>query len=128
GPAYRTFLRAFWPRVDMITASSPPLIATSPELAPVRDRVELLPFGVDPDEWTQRPALADEIRARYDGPLVLFLGRMRHYKGAPVAVEAMRDAPGTLLMCGDGPERALAEGTAARCGVTDRVRFLGEIG
>jgi rhamnosyl/mannosyltransferase len=94
-------------------------------------RIAVVPFGVDPDEWSMRPPLADEIRARYPGPLVVLLGRLVHYKGAEVLVEAMRDVDATALIVGDGPRRPGAEALAQQLGVhaegSGRVVFTGAI-
>jgi len=53
---------------------------------------------------------------------VLFRSR----KGHDLIIEALRALPEhTLLIAGDGPERAALEQAAAHHGVTSRVRFLG---
>lgn len=125
--AYRAFLPAFWRRTHTVIAGSPPMLETTPELRRVRDRARVVPYGIDPDEWRVRPPLADEIRARYPGPIVFFMGVLRHYKGAHVLVEAMRDVDATLLLAGDGPERREVEDAVARFGVSDKVHLLGAI-
>jgi glycosyltransferase involved in cell wall biosynthesis len=83
---------------------------------------------VDPATWDDRPSLADAIRERYGpGPLVVLLGRLVHYKGAEVLVEAMKDVAATALIVGDGPRRAGAEALAAQLDIADRVVFTGAI-
>jgi glycosyltransferase involved in cell wall biosynthesis len=39
----------------------------------------------------------------------------------------LRDVPCTLVICGDGPERARLESLAAELGVAERVRFMGRV-
>jgi rhamnosyl/mannosyltransferase len=108
--------------------SSPRLAATTDALRGHEERIAVVPFGVDADAWRDRPAAADEIRARYGpGPLVVLLGRLVHYKGAEMLVEAMKDVDATALIVGDGPLRAEAEARAVQLGVTDRVHFTGEV-
>jgi rhamnosyl/mannosyltransferase len=126
GRSYRTFLRAFWRRVDTVIVASPPML-DAPDLAPVRDRAVVVPYGIDPDEWSGRPALADRIRERYPGPVVFFMGVLRHYKGVHVLVEAMRDVDATLLVAGDGPERSEVDEAIERFGVGNKVHMLGAI-
>ncbi len=124
--AYRTFLPLFWRKVDTVIVGSPPML-DAPELARVHDKAVVVPYGIDADEWSARPARADEIRARYPGPIVFFMGLLRHYKGVHVLVEAMRDVDATLLVGGDGPERAEVDEAIARCGVANKVHMLGTI-
>ena len=52
----------------------------------------------------------------------LFLGRLIHDKGVDRAIDALPDGA-TLLIAGDGPERAALERRAA----DKRVRFLGHV-
>jgi rhamnosyl/mannosyltransferase len=126
--AYDVFAKRFLRRARRITVSSPPLAETTPALRGHADRISVVPFGVEFAAWSERPPLADAIRERYGpGPLVVLLGRLVHYKGAEVLVEAMREVKATALVVGDGPRRAGAEALAAHLGVTDRVVFTGAI-
>ena len=127
GAGYRAFLPAFWRRADTVIAGSPSMLDTAAELRPVRDRAVVVPYGIDAEAWSSRPALADEIRARYPGPIVFFMGVLRHYKGVHVLVEAMRDVDATLLVAGDGPERTEVDEAITRYGVQTKVRMLGAI-
>jgi glycosyltransferase involved in cell wall biosynthesis len=126
--AYDAFASRFLRRARSITVSSPRLASTTPALRGHEAKIAVVPFGVDPDEWSVRPSLADEIRERYGpGPLVVLLGRLVHYKGTEVLVEAMRDVEATALIVGDGPRRAGAEAAAVFHGVADRVVFTGAV-
>ncbi|MDB5669843.1 MAG: glycosyltransferase family 4 protein, partial [Alphaproteobacteria bacterium] len=58
------------------------------------------------------------------GPLLVGVGALIPLKGQAIAIDAMAHLPGaTLLLVGDGPERASLERRAARSGAP--VRFLG---
>jgi len=90
-------------------------------------KVTVLRNGVDLDAF--RPA-ADRDAARaalgLSGPALLSVGLLIERKGHHLVVEALRDLPGhTLLIAGEGPERASLEALARRLGVADRVRLLG---
>ena len=50
---------------------------------------------------------------------------MIYYKGLPVALAALRDVPGKLLIIGTGPLEAELKAKAAELGVADRVIFQG---
>jgi rhamnosyl/mannosyltransferase len=65
--------------------------------------------------------------AKPDLPLLLFVGRLRYYKGLHVLLEAMPTIPARLLIGGSGPEQTRLLSQAAMLGVADRVHFLGDI-
>jgi rhamnosyl/mannosyltransferase len=126
---YDRFARRFLRRVHSVAVGSSKLAETTPLLQGVRDRITVIPYGVDVEAWAKRPANADEVRARFPGPLLVLVGRLVHYKGASVLVEAMRDvANADLLVVGDGPLREQTEQLARSLGVADRVHFVGEVG
>lgn len=125
---YDRFASAFLRRADRIHVSSPRLAETTASLRRHATRCVVIPFGVDPEQWEQRPPEADAIREKYGAkPVVVLLGRLVHYKGAEVLVEAMRDVDATALIVGDGPLRGLAEARSRELGVTDRVHFVGAV-
>ena len=89
-----------------------------------RSRIVILPNPVSP------PALAPrhELRRRYafDGPTLVFAGRFVVQKSLEVAIEAIASTPEvTLVLAGDGPERARIEAAARQRGLAGRARFLG---
>lgn len=122
---YDRFAARFVRRAHSVVVGSERLAETTTALRGVRDRIEVIPYGVDVERWSVRPALADEIAARYPGRLLLLLGRLVHYKGADVAIDAMRSVDATLLIVGGGPLRAQLENRARPLG--DRVVLIGEV-
>jgi glycosyltransferase involved in cell wall biosynthesis len=128
---FRPAERLAYGRVRLILASSPAYVEGSTFLKPYADRIECLPNGIDLDPYLdpspEHRAEADRLRARYTGPLWLACGRMVYYKGFLNAIRALVDAPGTLLLIGGGPDRAMLEREAARLGVADRAVFLGNL-
>ena len=100
----------------------------SPVLREHADRVRVVPYGLDlapfaePDPAVD--AAAEALRARFGAPLWLMVGRLVYYKGHEVAVRALADAPGTLLIAGGGALAGRLRRLAAACGVADRVHFL----
>jgi glycosyltransferase involved in cell wall biosynthesis len=93
-----------------------------------------LTWGVEPERATVVPnalptvsasASSGQLRDRLDlnGTTLAFVGRLGPQKALDVAVEAVSAADGvTLLVVGEGPDRARLEGSAG-----DRVRFLGAL-
>ncbi len=92
-------------------------------------KVTPLPLGIDLEPFRNpHPAaeeFARELRAKYGSPLWLCVGRLIYYKGIPVALAALRDVPGTLLVIGTGPLEAELKAKAAELGIADRVVFHG---
>ena len=61
-----------------------------------------------------------------DGPSLAFAGRLTAQKDLDVAFDALADVPAaTLVVLGDGPERASLERRVRDAGLNGRVRFLG---
>lgn len=126
-PAFRPFQQRFLGRAAKIIVGSPNLLESSPTLKPHRDRTVVIPFGVNPDHWADRPALADELRNQFSGPLLIYLGRLARYKGLEILVEAMKTVDATLLLVGGGPKREELEESAIRHSVGEKVVFVGEV-
>jgi glycosyltransferase involved in cell wall biosynthesis len=75
-------------------------------------------------ELPERDVLRAELGV--DGTLLAVAGRLTRQKALEIALDAVRDVPGaTLLVLGDGPERARLERAAAERGLDGRARFLG---
>jgi glycosyltransferase involved in cell wall biosynthesis len=125
---YAPLLRRSLARADRIIATSPNYITTSPFLAPQADKCTVVPLGIDVARFAVAdPAQVAQIRARYGDPLILFVGRLRYYKGVEYLIRAMPQLPGRALIIGGEATTRLAEleQIAQSAGVGDRVLFLG---
>jgi glycosyltransferase involved in cell wall biosynthesis len=90
--------------------------------------IEVLPNGVDFDRF--RPVDRPTIRARLgvDGHVVASVGHLVPEKGHDIAIRALVELPGTtLLVVGEGPEKARLQSLADRLGVAARLRLLGHV-
>lgn len=117
----------FFKRAHTIVAGSARLADSASVLASHRSKVEVVPYGVDISQWEARPAQADEIRERHPGPLVVFLGRHRHYKGLDILVQAMTEVEATCLIVGDGPKAKPTKELVGSMGLGKKVLLLGEV-
>jgi rhamnosyl/mannosyltransferase len=59
-------------------------------------------------------------------PLLLFVGRLRYYKGLDYLIRALPEIPARLLVIGVGPMEAEWKALAEASGVSDRIAWLGE--
>lgn len=128
GPLLRSFLR----RCDVVMPTSPRLIDSSPYLSAIREKCDPVPLGMplDPFERTPESMLrAREIKRAFKGlPLLVFVGRLRYYKGVHFAIGALRAIPqAQFLIVGEGPEGAKLRALAQELGIADRTHFLGEL-
>lgn len=128
GRVYRPFLWRMLRRVDRIIATSPQYITSSRFLREVADKCTVVPLAIDPAPFIamDRQQVA-EIRARFGNPLLLFVGRLRYYKGLEYLLQAMRDIDATLLVIGSGPMQARWQRLARECAPVGRVHFLGDV-
>ena len=118
GPFLRRVLRA----ADRIIATSPRYIETSLWLYPVRDKCVVVPLGVDVTRFA--PAFQP-----YTGPLrLLFVGRLRYYKGLDTLLYALTHMPEVrLAILGEGPMRGEWELLSQALGLAERVTFVGDV-
>jgi glycosyltransferase involved in cell wall biosynthesis len=126
-PLFAPLQKRFLREAERIVVSSSNILETSKTLAPHRDRAVVIPFGVDPNHWGSRPAEAEKVREIHGSRIVLFLGRLAHYKGVEVLIEAMGRVTAKLLIVGDGPRRPALEAAAQNNLPRHKVEFLGEI-
>jgi glycosyltransferase involved in cell wall biosynthesis len=131
GTLYGPFLRLLLRQADRISVASPAYIRTSHFLAPVAEKCRVLPYGIDISAFAATPAIhqaAAEIRRRYaPKPLLLYVGKLRHYKGLNVLIEAMAAIDAHLLVIGSGMLEDEWRGQATALGLDDRISFLGEL-
>jgi len=130
-PLYAPLVRALFRRADALHATSPQALARPDSLMwPFRDRFRVVPLGVDPDPLLaldgSRPG-ARPLRDRYGDPFVLFVGRLRHYKGLDVLLDAMPRVAATLVIVGEGPMGDSLRSQARRLGLNGQVHFAGSV-
>lgn len=128
---FRPLEKLLYRKARAILPTSPTYAKGSRFLGAYSDRTRVLPMGIDLAPYLEPSSAdreaADRIRAEHGGPLWVGCGRLIYYKGFPVAVRALTRVPGTLLLVGDGPDRAALEAEARSLGVADRVKFLGSM-
>src|SRR5690606_36816919 len=117
--------RRFVGWVDRVVATSPNYQASSDVLQRFRDKVSVIPIGLDrgryppPDE-----ARAEAWRRRFGGRYFLFVGVIRYYKGLLILLEAARGTDFPIVIVGTGPSEQELRRRAAEMGI-ENVHFLG---
>ena len=128
---YHPIARAVYSRAARIVVASPPMANHAAALQPYKDRISVIPYGTDPEEWAATETTrrrAREIRESFGSmPLALFTGRVVRYKGCDVLLRALKDLPVAAVLAGDGPLREELMTLSAELGLSNRVRFAGEV-
>jgi rhamnosyl/mannosyltransferase len=130
---YDPMARLFFRRMDRIVATSPNMLESARILQPFKDKATVIPLGIpvpapelddDPSPFSPLPFSPSPFpKGTY--PKILYVGRLSRYKGVPHLIEAMRNAPGHLLVVGDGPLRAALDAQSRGTGIAGRVSFTG---
>lgn len=106
---------------DLVAAGSEPVAEQAVRLGADPARVLIVPTGVDPASLTGAVAGGSAHPDLADRFVVGWVGSFRGFHALERLVDAMADLPGTtLLLIGDGPERATIEARAAARGVAVR--------
>ena len=116
---YAPLARPAYARARRFIVSSPALGDHASALAPYRDRIRVIPFGIDATQWRENgtPPPAE--------PFVLFVGRHVPYKGVDVLIRALRGTGVRAVIAGDGPERRAWEALARSLSV--EAHFPGDV-
>jgi len=128
---YQPFLARLLACADAIILPTPAHLTSSSQLPrwARRERMHVVPFGLDYRRFERRPALADEVRGRHGNRFLIFaLGRHVYYKGFEYLIEALSRLPdAALIIGGRGPLTGALPALARRLRVAERVEFAGRI-
>jgi glycosyltransferase involved in cell wall biosynthesis len=134
---YRSVLVRVLAQVDAIIIGSPPM-SESGYLQAYRAKLRLIPYGIPLDRFraTPSPDELSRVRSLYGGAfpgemadesfVLLFVGRLRYYKGLDTLIRALPRTPARLVVVGTGPMEAEWRALARDTGVAGRVAWVGE--
>lgn len=132
-PGKAARIRAALARASGVAANSRYTLGLLGPHLPDGLRCAVVPPPIPPQpEPTPADLAAARALAGQDGPVLLTLARLEPRKGVDMLIRALPKLaathPGlTLLVAGDGPDRARLVALAAEAGVAGRVRFLGRV-
>ncbi len=118
-------------KFDAVVAVSQPIAKTLERSGVEPKRIHLIPNAWGGEvEFIDRAEARAALQLAPDGPVIGWVGRLIHAKGADVFLRALaelRDLPFQAAVIGDGPERAALERLSEELGLTASVRFYGAI-
>jgi len=128
---YRSFLRMFLSRAKVIMPTSPVYVETSEFLSEFQSKCEVVPLGID-TEMLETVGLKmvpeiERVSSVFGPEFILFVGKLRYYKGLQFLIEAMPNVNVPLVIIGRGPMEEDLKMLALNYQVADKVHFLGEV-
>ncbi|RJP24069.1 MAG: glycosyltransferase [Candidatus Abyssobacteria bacterium SURF_5] len=127
---YSPFLRSFLRKTRLILPTSPVYAEGSLYLREFAHKCRVVPLGVDTHLFDSISPVKEEVNAlhvRYGQEFILFVGKLRYYKGLQFLIRAMPRIPVPLVIVGTGPMEDELKGLAILNGVKEKVHFAGEV-
>lgn len=124
---YQPLLNKFLNSVDKIVATSPNYLATSEILKKHKEKVSVIPIGINPTPYLE----IDTDRLSYwkenlPNRFFLFIGALRYYKGLDTLLDAMCNDEVPVVIMGSGPNEKHLKLKAEKAGIKN-VFFLGSL-
>lgn len=127
---YKPLMRWFLKNIDRIYVAGNAILEQSKYIGEHRERVEIIPFGLNVEEYESNPftpILTEKLRDKKNKK-VLFVGRLVSYKGVEVLLNAFRGIEGAeLFIVGDGDLRVPLKRQANALSCAERIHFLGSL-
>ena len=124
---YAPLMHWFLRRANVIVATSPNYIASSPVLQRYRAKTVAIPIGIADTRATPDPEVLEGLKTRIGHrKFFAFVGVLRYYKGLHFLLEANVGADFPIVIAGAGPKEAELKAQAAALGLKNVV-FLGAV-
>lgn len=124
---YRPLELAFLSSVNRIVATSPNYLQTSNQLQHYKDKVSVIPIGINSSAYPEiTPDFLQSTESKYGREFFLFVGVFRYYKGLHILLEAMQGVEYQVIIAGAGPIQGKLKKHAEKLGLTN-VHFLGYV-
>lgn len=126
---YRPIMDRVLESVQAIIVASPPM-RNSAYLARHQARLRLIPMGIPVATFRDAEpgrSFAPGGARPEDAFTLLFVGRLRYYKGLDTLIRALPGIPARLWVVGIGPMEADWKALAQELGVAGRIEWLGEV-
>lgn len=124
---YRPLKHCFLRDVDRIVATSPNYLETSEVLVRYRDKVSVIPIGLERETYPNAtPERLNFWRSKVGSRFFLFVGVLRYYKGLHILMEAAKGGQFPIVIVGAGPIELELRTQARDLGLSN-VHFFGQL-
>jgi len=124
---YRPLMHKFLSSASVIVASSPNYLNSSPVLQRHKDKVSVIPIGLDKGSFSvPTPERMSHWEKALPPRFFLFIGVLRYYKGLHTLLKAASIYGYPVVIAGSGPEEDSLKQKANELGLTN-VKFVGRI-
>lgn len=122
---YNPIIKTLLDRTDSIVVTSPQLLESSDILDEFREKVHVIPLSFD-------PSFEINVSKSRKFPLgrrkkVLFVGKLRVYKGIAHLIDAVKELDVDLIIVGDGETESALKKQVHDLNIYDRVTFLKKV-
>lgn len=130
---YKPILRTVLRRADKIITTSCQYQKISKFIGAVIDKCSVVSLGVNINKFNAYPKESivetrNRLSLPIDKPLLLFVGKLRYYKGVDDLILAMKSVPDAyLIIVGSGPLEGELKSLVDKLNLDARVRFVGEV-
>jgi rhamnosyl/mannosyltransferase len=113
--------------VDRIVATSPNYLQTSGVLQTFKDKVSIIPIGLDePTNHKLDTSLTNCYKALFGERFFLFIGAFRYYKGLEFLIEAAKAVNFPIVIAGSGPNEGVLKAEVIKYNISN-VFFVGQV-
>lgn len=115
-------------RADVIITTSPVYGECSEDLSAFKDKIRVIPIGINSENYPVNPTLVEEIKQRYQNKKIIFsLGRLVYYKGFEYLVESAKFLSDDyiVLIGGNGEEKQKLIDLISKYQLENKVKLLG---
>ena len=128
-PFYKPLQKRILDRATKIIVPTENHIDCSPVLPHYRNKVEVIPFGLNVSHMPEPKNLVEKTKSLKEkyGNFALFVGRLVGYKGLDVLIEASQDIDEKVLIVGQGPENEKLIEQIKKLGLSEKVKMLGRV-
>ena len=122
---YQPLMNKFLDSVDHIVSTSPNYLKSSKVLARFKNKVSVIPIGLDKSTYpTPRKDRSEYWQKKFGDKFFLFVGVLRYYKGLHIMIEAARNSDYPIVVVGAGPLENELKGQVENLGINN-IYFTG---
>jgi len=130
GWIFMPYLKRILGLADKIIITSLNLMDAYPILKGFREKCVVIPHGIDLEafkETSMAKAKAQDIKRKYNKPIVLFVGRLVYYKGLKYLLKAMVSVDAKLVVVGKGQLESKLKSFAKRLNIGEKLFWAGDV-